>query len=277
MQSTLRAPPDLARPETAELYDELPLWSAMFGLMLLEHVPLRPGMRVLDLGCGTGFPAIELAQRLGASGSVAGLDPWGHALERARRKARWYEVDNLELIEGDAGAMPFAEGVFDLITSNLGLNNFADPAAALVECRRVLRKSGRLALTTNLEGHMREFYRVFAESLRALGLGAALPVLERHIAGRATIPAIRTLFDGGGFRLVRVVEAERPMRFLDGSALLGHYFIRLGFLPSWRAIVDPGREAEVFRRLEADLNRHAQASGVLELSIPMAYVEAARQ
>jgi SAM-dependent methyltransferase len=50
-------------------YDELPLWSAPFGQLLLEHVPFRRGMRVVDLACGTGFPLFELAQRLGATGS----------------------------------------------------------------------------------------------------------------------------------------------------------------------------------------------------------------
>ena len=46
-------------------YDELPLWSAPFGLKLLEVVALRPGIVALDIGCGTGFPVLELAQRLG--------------------------------------------------------------------------------------------------------------------------------------------------------------------------------------------------------------------
>jgi 2-polyprenyl-3-methyl-5-hydroxy-6-metoxy-1,4-benzoquinol methylase len=50
---------DYKAPEFGDLYDELPLWSARFGLMLLEHVPLRPGMTILDVGAGTGFMTIE--------------------------------------------------------------------------------------------------------------------------------------------------------------------------------------------------------------------------
>ena len=56
---------DLNDATVVSAYDELPLWSAMAGLLLLEHVPLRPDMVVLDIGCGTGFPALELAERLG--------------------------------------------------------------------------------------------------------------------------------------------------------------------------------------------------------------------
>ena len=56
---------DLSAPEIIATYDELPLWSAMFGLLLLEHVPLENVHLALDVGCGTGFPLIELAERLG--------------------------------------------------------------------------------------------------------------------------------------------------------------------------------------------------------------------
>ena len=57
---------DLNAPETVLVYDELPLWSAPFGLLLLERVPIRPGMRVLDVAAGTGNASIPAAAR-GAS------------------------------------------------------------------------------------------------------------------------------------------------------------------------------------------------------------------
>ena len=56
---------DYKAPDFGELYDELPLWSAPFGLLLLEQVVMRPGLTILDVGAGTGFLTIELAQRFG--------------------------------------------------------------------------------------------------------------------------------------------------------------------------------------------------------------------
>ena len=78
---------DLSASHIAGVYDELPLWSAMFGLLMLEHLPLR-GRTVLDVGCGTGFPLIELAERLGAGCRVDGIDTWKEALDRAQEKIR---------------------------------------------------------------------------------------------------------------------------------------------------------------------------------------------
>src|SRR6185503_17961936 len=53
---------DFSSPQILAAYDELPLWSAMFGLLLLEEAPLANVGRALDVGCGTGFPLVELAE-----------------------------------------------------------------------------------------------------------------------------------------------------------------------------------------------------------------------
>lgn len=61
--------------EFIDCFDELPLWSAPFGLLLLKHLELKPNLTVIDLGSGSGFPLIELAERLGKSCKLFGLDP----------------------------------------------------------------------------------------------------------------------------------------------------------------------------------------------------------
>jgi ubiquinone/menaquinone biosynthesis C-methylase UbiE len=255
---------DFSSSELVSAYDELPLWSAMFGQLLLDEVPMSGVGTLLDVGCGTGFPLIELAERLG-SGTVAhGLDTWGAALRRAAEKVATRGVTNVTLHEGSAAAMPFADATFDLIVSNLGLNNFDDRDAAIRECRRVARPGATLVLTTNLVGHMRELYDVFASTLND---PAALQRLRDHIAHRATIPGVTQLLEDAGFTIRRIVEREAVMRFASGTALLNHYFIRLGFLDGWKAVSPDGMPA-----LEEALNRQ----GELRLTIPMAYVEAAR-
>lgn len=269
-----RGTPDFTAPDTVAAYDELPLWCAMAGLFLLEHLPLPRGATVLDVGCGTGFPLLELAQRLGAGATVHGLDPWTQGLLRARFKARVIGVANVTLTRGDGGAMPFPAARFDLLVSNLGINNFADPDAVLAECGRVLKRGGRLALTSNVEGHMAELYAVFEAVLAERGRPDALAALRRHVAHRGSVSSIAERLGRAGFRVARAVQRDFPMRFADGSALLHHYFIRLGFLDGWRSVVTPETEEDIFGALEAGLNRLAEERGELALTVPLAYIEA---
>ena len=78
----LDAPP----PDFGRFYDELPLWSAHFGLLLLERVPIRSGMTIMDVGAGTGFLSLELAERCGPDTTVIAVDPWTVGSKRLREK-----------------------------------------------------------------------------------------------------------------------------------------------------------------------------------------------
>src|SRR5579859_5598530 len=255
-------------------YDELPLWSALFGNFLLQHVPLRPESVVLDIGCGTGFPLLELAQRLGSRSLVYGIDPWQEALERAREKAAWWQVTNVQFIPGDAAVLPLPDAHIDLVVSNLGINNFADPAAVLQECRRVCRPGGTLALTTNTQGHMQELYTVFRDVLARRNRPREMHLLEQHIAHRATIDTLTAQLAAAQFQIVTVVQEQSSMRFADGSALLRHFFTKLAFLESWKSVFAPEDVSAAFDALEQALNAYAHEQGELRLTIPMLYVEA---
>jgi arsenite methyltransferase len=249
---------DFNDPKIVNAYDELPLWSAMFGLLLLEEVPLANVRTALDVGCGTGFPLIELAERLGRGAHVHGIDPWKAALDRAAGKIAARQTPNVTLHEGSASQMPFDDASFDLIVSNLGINNFDDRAAAMRECRRVAKPGATLALTTNLAGHMQEFYDVLADVV------ADQEALRKHVSHRATIAGVHELLAGSGFQVRRVVERRGLMRFANGTALMNHHFIKLGFLDAWREVAGDEALSEVERRLDHEI----------ALTIPVAYVEA---
>lgn len=264
---------DFSRPDFVAAYDELPLWSALFGLLLLEEVPMSGIRTVLDVGCGTGFPLIEIAERLGPSTEVYGIDVWAAGLRRAAEKVRARGTPNVTLHEVSAAAMPFADESFDLILSNLGVNNFEDPESAIAECRRVARRGGRIALTTNLQGHMRGLYEAFGHVLAEKGRDESLARLREHVEHRATVPGLRELLGRHRFEIARVVERESVLRFAGAAALFGHHFIKLGFLAGWREIARDDQPA-VFGRLLERLDAVARRTGELRLTIPMAYVEA---
>ncbi|MFQ6084439.1 MAG: class I SAM-dependent methyltransferase, partial [Candidatus Aminicenantia bacterium] len=113
MQTFLKTQYDLNDPNIVSVIDDLPLWSAPFGLKLLDVVKLRKNINVLDIGSGNGFPIIELSQRLGKTCKVYGIDPWKEAVNRIKLKIKMWNIDNVEIIEGKAEEMPFEDKYFD--------------------------------------------------------------------------------------------------------------------------------------------------------------------
>jgi arsenite methyltransferase len=265
---------DLNDPDTTSVVDQVSLWAARFGLFLLSYLDVRPNLNILDVACGTGFPLVELAQVHGASCQVTGIDIWKQGLERARLKAHLYQCPNVQILEADASQMPFADATFDLIVSNLGVNNFADPGAVLAECFRVAKAGARLVLTTNPMGHLAEFYEVFRGILRELQKPLSLERLQAHEAHRGTKESLSDLLQAAGFRVVKIREDRFHVRYLDGSAFFHHFLTQLGFLEDWRRVVDQEDEERVFALLETRLNQMAQVRGELCLTVPMLYLEA---
>ncbi len=258
-------------PEVVAVFDELPLWSAPFGLALLEAVEMRPRTVALDFGCGTGFPLLELAERLGPQARVYGVDPWGEALDRIHEKIRQYGVTNVEVAEGVAEHLPFADATFDLIVSNNGLNNVQDQPRALAECRRVSRRGAQFVLTMNLPDTMHELYAAMLELLQETGRGALVPAVQAQIASKR-LPRAETeaRLVAAGFRISNVVERAFPMRYASGNALLSHHFIRLAFLPGWQSIVPAADAAAFLAGLETKLDAIAAQRGEITLTIPFA-------
>ena len=260
--------------ETAVVFDEVMFWSSRFGALLFDNLELRPNLDILDVACATGFPLFELAQRHGPMCRVIGIDHWKETLPRAQAKKRVYLQDNVSLVEGDVALMPFPAATFDLITSNLGINNFSDPGAAMAECFRVARPGARLVLTTHLMGHMREFYDVFRQTLIALGLQDRLSRLQANEAHRGTADSLRALLEDAGFQIAKVVESTFQMRYLDSAALFNHHLVKIGFLGGWRDVLEPNQEERVFKALEKALDAVASREGELRMTIPMLYIQA---
>jgi demethylmenaquinone methyltransferase/2-methoxy-6-polyprenyl-1,4-benzoquinol methylase len=127
------------------------------------------GDRVLDACCGTGD--LALADLHAGAARVTGLDFSERMLERARAKS-----SEVEWVQGDALALPFADGSFDGATVGFGVRNLDDLEAGLRELRRVLRQGGRLGILeiTRPRGLLRPFYKLWFDGLIPLA-GKLLP------------------------------------------------------------------------------------------------------
>ena len=152
---------DLNEPDMVSALDELSLWSAPFGLKLLDTIKLKQNMTVMDIGFGLGFPAIEIAARLGKSGHVYGIDPWKLAITRAEQKISALGLTNITLYEGCAEKIPMTDNCISLIVSNNGINNVQNLEQVFSECRRIAEAGAQFTATVNLDGTMHEFYEIF--------------------------------------------------------------------------------------------------------------------
>lgn len=115
----------------------------VFGTEALAAAAPRKGERVLDIGCGAGASSFALAEKVGASGHVLGVDISAPLLERARLIAPTGAPLAFELADAGAAALP--QAAFDLLFSRFGVMFFADPTAAFTHMRKALKPGGRLA------------------------------------------------------------------------------------------------------------------------------------
>ena len=107
---------------------------------------LRPGERVVDVGCGAGIDSLIAAKQVGPDGRVIGVDMTPYMLENARRATVETGPENVEFKEGYAEALPVEDGWADVVISNGVLNLMPDKSAALEEMCRVLKPGGRLQI-----------------------------------------------------------------------------------------------------------------------------------
>lgn len=110
---------------------------------LVDYAAAQRGMRVLDLASGTGEPAISLAHMVGSQGHVTALDLSADLLEIAKARASERGLQNFEVRQADAHALPFPADHFHLVTCRFGVMFFRDPPLALRETQRVLREQAR--------------------------------------------------------------------------------------------------------------------------------------
>ncbi|MCA1729431.1 MAG: class I SAM-dependent methyltransferase [Actinobacteria bacterium] len=142
-----------------------------FRERLVDAIPWRGDERVLDVGCGRGLMLVGAARRLTA-GKAVGVDIWqsedqsGNRPEATRANAKAEGVaDRVEVRDGDARELPFEDGAFDVVLSNMALHNIPDATgreSAVREISRVLNPGGRLMLVDIW--HTGQYARVLRES-----------------------------------------------------------------------------------------------------------------
>jgi SAM-dependent methyltransferase len=236
----------LAAKAWAEVADLLDRQLSPLGLRAIEALAPQPGETILDIGCGAGQSTLQLADRLGPTGKVTGVDIAPLLLEVARRRAEArVEID---FIEADAQMLALPDRSIDGVFSRFGVMAFRDAVAAFANFRRMMKPSGRLAFVC---------WRALDENeldylpLRAAGLEAHLDLTPFSLADPATI---QTTLQAAGFREIAIKAHDAMVSSGDLDAMLA-VLLRVGPLgkilrenPELRAGAEPRVRAALAAR-----------------------------
>lgn len=189
-------------PENYESF-LVPAMFAPFAEKLVVDAGIEPGMRVLDVACGTGAASRAAARRAGASGSVTGVDLGEPTLAIARSHPPEPGAAAIEYLQGEAGALPVSENDFDVVICQQGLQFFPDRGVALAAMRTALKPGGSLAVATWTGVDSNPFGAV-ADALESHASGEAAQMLRSPF--RLTKQELAEAVVGAGFSEVDVHE-----------------------------------------------------------------------
>ena len=220
----------------------------------IDALAPAPSDVVVDIGCGAGQSTLQLAERVGASGRVVGVDIATPLLELARHRAAG--LPQVSFLRADAQHMDLRHGTADGIYSRFGVMAFADPQQAFGHFRRILKPSGRLAFVCwrSLDANELDFMPLQATGLEGMA--------DRTPFSFADANFLRTILSAAGFDRVVVEAGDEAVSSGDLDAM-ATVLLRVG--PLGRILREnPGLQSEAEPRLRAALAEH-ENDGVVAL------------
>jgi SAM-dependent methyltransferase len=187
---------------------------APMGELVVGAASPQPGERVVEIGCGTGRLAVELATAVAPGGHVVGVDIAGQMLAAARDRAAQAGVENVTFVEGDAAVIDLPDASFDLLVSRFGVMFFSDPAAAFARLARLLRSGGRLAFVCWQEAARSEFFAVPAAVVAHHAPAVMAELASSPLPGPfglADPGLVRSILTGARLHDIEITAAERGL------------------------------------------------------------------
>jgi len=188
------------------------------GQRAMERARIAQGEHVLDVGCGCGSTTLELARRVGPTGSATGVDISSVMLEQARRAATQAGLKNAVFENADAQTHAFTPSRFDLVFSRFGVMFFAHPDVAFANLLKALRPGGRLAFITWQAVHLNPWMAV---PMMAAAQHIQIPVpANPHAPGPfafADTERVRGILAAAGFTDLGFEELQDTVTVAGGS------------------------------------------------------------
>lgn len=245
-------------------------WDEFFdrGMAFLNHrlvgdARLRPGHHVLDLGSGTGYPALLAAQVVGPRGRVIGIDLAEQMLAAAERKAARLGLTNVSFRTGDVTTLPFDAASFDAVTSRFCLMFLPDIPGAAAEVARVLKPGGWVAAA------------VWSDPDKNVSFGITMDVVRQLIELPPPDPAAPGIFRlaqpgelSGMFRQAGLIDVTDDEFLAEWTYRSGEEYYRslidiAAPLQNLFAKLSPAQRVEAERRIIRAVNEHRRGDTIL--------------
>ena len=231
----------------ARIYDEeiLPIWSQRFGRMMLRGLDVPPKAMVLDIACGTGYPATEVLRKLDEQSRLIAIDSSSAMLDVARKKLA--EAGGKRLFFRTESAFPklsFANDVYDIVLCNLGLQEATEPGQALRDFVRVAKPGGQVVCTLPLAGTWGEFYDIYREVLVKHDKHEALARLDEHLRKYPQSEDIFRWMTQAGLEDLHLDIEEFSLLFRSSREFFFAPVIEFGPLSTWKGLAGKGQELQ---------------------------------
>jgi len=234
----------------AKLYDAeiLPAYATRFAALLSRAIEVRPGARVVEIGCATGAFTQELARRFDRDSRLTAFDasPAFVAEARTRIDSEPAPAAQVTLAAHPdlPASVPLADRSADLVVSNLTVATAADPRGAVKEAARLLVPGGQLALSAPLRGTWSEFLDLFRDVLRENGKLESLAAVDRHVAALPDGESLARWLAEAGLKQIQVTAARWEILFRSAREFFFAPLIELGPLPQWKRLSGRGDQMQ---------------------------------
>jgi ubiquinone/menaquinone biosynthesis C-methylase UbiE len=244
--------------ELAYRYDLFiaPDWRDRFDTLVNESIELPTEGRILDVNCGTGEHAIELADRMRGKGEVIGIDPSAERIDLARAKAQAKKTEDVTFEQAVASDVPFDSHRFDAVIGDASMLPADQIEEMLVEMVRVTQPDGRIILKMATHGSFDEFFSIYWEALHDLGIDNEIwSALEQLINERSTVSDAESMVERSGLRNVQSFVTKEEFRFNSAKDFLESPLIKDAFLAEWVQIVPEPHRNEVLDHIVSIIER----------------------
>ena len=223
--------PKIVNEEQAAFWEGMaPIWidieeriegtASVPGRAAMEALGVRPGEKILDLGCGTGGTTITLARMVEPGGSVVGADISSEMLVRARQRAEESGTSNVEFVHADVESEDFGDRYFDAGFSRFGVMFYGDPVKAFGNVHASLRPGARLSFVCWQQIFANEWIMVPGMAvMSATGAAPPMPVAGEPGPFSLSDPEhVQSVLERAGYRDV-VVAAHNDWVVLPESEI----------------------------------------------------------